>query len=204
RDASCRHRIRELVAELHHGLRGERRATRRRRVRLRQKRELRSRSGVDDRREREWATARAREHRGHRRRARQRRQLPARPARASVVALTLEFGGIEPLVVAIVPPNTVKVTATPATGLFAPSCTSTAGRFAPETCVPTVALNDAGELAAIDAAAPEPMVTPTVADVRFGALNVSVSGPTGPLAPRFVNVATPLAFVVAVVVPTSV
>ncbi len=100
------------------------------------------------------------------------------------------------------PPVTAKVTITPCTELT-PSVTLTEGRV--PTAVPAIALCVSTELAAMVVPEPAPSVTPPeVTRVSPGAVNCSVYVPDGPVIDRLVNVATPLAMVVAVAVPPSV
>jgi hypothetical protein len=121
---------------------------------------------------------------------------------ASLVAVTLGLGGAEPLGVVIVPPLTVKVTPTPGTGLFAASRTTTPGNCAAPTAEPATPESVVATFGAIEEVAPAPIVTEAVAAVTPADEKVMVTGPVGPLTPRFVNVAVPVDAVGAADVPT--
>jgi hypothetical protein len=146
--------------------------------------------------------------------------LPEAPFSVAVtVAVPTPLGSVQPVTAAmplefvvttaglagaIVPPATVKVTATFGTGFCAASRTITAGRAFVGTALPASPLSVVDTFAAIELAVPALSVTCDVVEVTPADENVIVTGPAGPLTPRFVNVAVPLGKVVALVVPISV
>ena len=114
------------------------------------------------------------------------------------VSFAMPFGSVVTvagLVGVIVPPESVNVTFTPGTGFCAASFTTTAGRFAVGTAVPTCPANCVGLFAEIDAAAPAVTATALVTDVTLADEKVIVTWPAGPVMPNAENVAFPLASV---------
>jgi hypothetical protein len=121
-----------------------------------------------------------------------------------VVAVSELLGGALFAPTVIVPPATVNVTPMPATGFCAASRTMTAGKLADGTALPAAPLSVVETLGAIEATAPAEIVTCAVVDVTPADAKVIVTGPTGPLTPRPLNVAVPVVAVVALPDPTKV
>jgi hypothetical protein len=130
------------------------------------------------------------------------------PVIARVLNVAVPFAFVVAVVVPLnVPPPLAiaAVTTTPdwLTGELLTSCNCTTG-----CCVkalPLVALADGCVVIAsfVATGGSVTVMVADVTDVRFGAVNTSACAPL-PVIARFVNVATPLAFVVAVVVPLNV